>query len=97
MGEVVGGVVSNILVSGGHILKCNIEFFRDAYSSAVTGKVTHRPTKVGKYSVWGSVRGGCVEECEGWVCGGEECEGWVCGRGGGVCVWRSEGWVCGGV
>ena len=35
-----------------------------------------------------------MEECEGWVCGGEECEGWVCGRGRGVCVEECEGWVC---
>lgn len=71
----VGGVVSNILVSGGHILKCNVELFRDAHSSAVTGKVTHRPTKVGKYSVWGRGRGGCGGECRGedvlCVCDGE--------------------------
>ena len=74
MGEVVDGVswlvggVSNILVSGGHILKCNVELFRDAHSSAVTGKVTHRPTKVGKYSVWGRGRGGCGGECGGRMC-----------------------------
>ena len=70
-------------MSGGHVLKCNVEFFRDTHSSPVTGKVTHRPTKVGKYSVWGIVRGGCV---------GEDV-GWVCREGFGVCVsvrWRGS-------
>ena len=74
-------------MSGGHVLKCNVEFFRDTHSSPVTGKVTHRPTKVGKYSVWGSVRGVCGGGSVRNVCGGE-CEGWVWGE--------DVGWVCGG-
>ena len=54
------GVVFDILVSRGHILKRNVEFLGDTHSSPVTNKVTHRPTKVGKHSVCGGVRGGCM-------------------------------------
>ena len=77
-------VVFYILVSGGDILKCNVEFFGDTHSSPVTNKVTHRPTKVGKHSVWegvcgrgcvweGGVRGVCMGEFEGYVCGSVVC------------------------
>ena len=44
-------VVFYILVSGGDILKCDVEVFGDTHSSPVTNKVTHRPIKVGKHSV----------------------------------------------
>ena len=79
----LGSVVSYILVSGGDILKRNVEFFGDTHSSSVTNKVTHRPTKVGKYSVWGG-GGGCVRE-------------WRKGWEGGVFAWGSMRDVCGSV
>ena len=65
-------VVFYILVSGGDILKRNVEFFGDTHSSPVTNKVTHRLTKVGKHSVWEGVRGRmCVGgRCEGCLHGG---------------------------
>ena len=65
-------VVFYILVSGGDILKCDVEFFGDTHSSPVTNKVMHRLTNVGKHSVWEGVRGRvCVGgRCEGCLHGG---------------------------
>ena len=59
-------------MSGGDILKRNVEFFGDTHSSPVTNKVTHRLTKVGKHSVWEGVRQRvCVGgRCEGCLHGG---------------------------
>ena len=97
--------MSYVLVSGWYILKCNVELFRDTHSSPITSKVTHRPTKVGKYSVWGSVRGVCGGGSVRDVCGGSVRGGcgvmgvgvMGCGRGCGVCVGGEDvGWVCGG-
>ena len=78
-------VVFYILVSGGDILKRNVEFFGDTHSSPVTNKVTHRPTKVGKHSVWEGVRGRVCVGVEGRV--GRRC----------VCMGEYEGYVCGSV
>ena len=66
-------------------LKC------DTHSSPDTNKVTHRPIKVGKHSVWEGVRGRVCVGVEGRV--GGRCEG--CLHGGVWYVGVMEGCVNG--